>query len=334
MVEVTIIVPIYNVEKYVKKCVDSLLAQDFKNYEIWAIDDGSPDNSKELIKNLYKENEKVILIEKENGGYGSVLEYAISKIKSKYFIICDPDDWLSNNALSILYDAAEKNNLDMVLADKYNVFVDSNEQIYQKTFCNNIYCIKPNVVYDNSDVYKFSTAQVSPHAKLYKTDLCKNISFSKKVSHTDFTLFQVALMNCKRVMYIDKALAYYLNDRPGNTVTDYSYKKIESYIVVWKHTFKQIIESNNLNGYSLLAMYLFFKSILSEYSIMNGDKEKDVFVEFYDISRKLSSYKKDIMRYNKEKLLKKIMGLFLINKNASKITIKLYIKIKGIKMKL
>ena len=92
--KVTIIVPIYNVEKYIEKCLRSLLAQSFSEFEVWAIDDGSPDNSSDIVKEFCKKDSRIKLIQKENGGYGSVLEYAIKRIETEYFLICDPDDWL------------------------------------------------------------------------------------------------------------------------------------------------------------------------------------------------------------------------------------------------
>ena len=85
MARVSIIVPIYNVEKYVEKCLQSLLRQTFKDIEIWAISDGSPDNSIEIIKKYSKKDKRIKCVEKENGGYGSVLEYAIKKINTEYF---------------------------------------------------------------------------------------------------------------------------------------------------------------------------------------------------------------------------------------------------------
>ena len=97
MSKVSIIVPIYNVEKYVSKCLDSLTRQTFSDIEILAVSDGSPDNSKEIVLKYAEKDKRVKFIEKENGGYGSVLETAIARIESEYFMVCDPDDWLSDD---------------------------------------------------------------------------------------------------------------------------------------------------------------------------------------------------------------------------------------------
>ena len=86
MSKVSIIVPIYNVEKYVSKCLDSLLRQSFSDIEVIAVSDGSPDNSKDIVLDYCGKDSRVKFVEKENGGYGSVLEKAIEHINSDYFI--------------------------------------------------------------------------------------------------------------------------------------------------------------------------------------------------------------------------------------------------------
>ena len=120
--DITIIIPTYNVENYIEKCLKSIEQQTYKNFEAWVIDDGSPDNSKEIAKKFVKKDSRFKLKQKENGGYGSVLEYAIRNIKTEYFLICDPDDWLKKDALENLYKFARNNNLDIAIGDKYEVY--------------------------------------------------------------------------------------------------------------------------------------------------------------------------------------------------------------------
>ena len=131
--KVSIIVPIYNVEEYLRKCLDSLVSQTFKDIEIWAISDGSPDNSVSIMKEYAKKDSRVKCIEKENGGYGSVLEYAIKNITTPYFLICDPDDWLKEDAIEVLYKKATTDNLDIVVGSKYLVYNDNSEEVYDNS---------------------------------------------------------------------------------------------------------------------------------------------------------------------------------------------------------
>ena len=101
MSKISIIVPTYNVEKYIAKCLDSLVIQDYDDYDVLVVNDGSPFNEQVIIDEYVKKYPNIIKsIVKENGGYGSVLELAISKSDAEYILVCDPDDYLTPNALS------------------------------------------------------------------------------------------------------------------------------------------------------------------------------------------------------------------------------------------
>lgn len=267
MEKVSIIVPIYNVEKYVLKCIDSLLQQTYQNIEILAISDGSKDNSVRLLKEKYLNEEKLKIIEKDNGGYGSVLEFAIGITESKYFLICDPDDWLENTAVNRLVNVAEKDSLDLVVGDKYLVYMDRNETEKKlKKSCSDVYFkISSGKIYEEEDVGKFAFLDVSPHAKLFRTNLLKKVKFPKKVSYTDFLLYLCALSNSKRVEYIEEPLANYLIDRPGNTATDVNPKIINYYVDVWKCTYAEINHKSLAIDYIYYRLFLQLKSILKIY---------------------------------------------------------------------
>ena len=270
--EISIIVPIYNVEKYLRKCLDSLLSQTYQDIKIWAVNDGSLDNSLSIIKEYENISDKIICVDKQNGGYGSVLEYAIKTMKSEYFIICDPDDWLEPNAIEYLYKEASSNNLDIVVSDRYDIYFDSSEdkKHYVDVSIDNG-LIESNVIYCNKECAKLSLCSVTPHSKLYRTSICKDIIFEHKASYTDTTLFVVALNNAKRVKKIDIPLSYYLCDRPGNTATDANSKKFDYLIRVWNSTYTQIKEDNN--PFLILKMYYFARHIYSQFKRFHDKKE-------------------------------------------------------------
>lgn len=247
--KVSVIIPIYNVEKYIKKCLDSLLNQSFKDIEILAISDGSPDNSANIVKEYQQKDKRIKLFEKENGGYGSVLKFAIEHANSEYAIVCDPDDWLETNCIEILYDYAKQNDLDIVMAAKYLAYNDGTLEV--EKFENEFYKLEASKIYENFDVQKFSFMPPSPHAKLYKLSTLKGINFPYHVSYTDLILYLISLKKAKKVLYIDKPLAYYLLDRPGNTRTDKKPKAIKDHLVVWNSIYTQIQEEDRILIYRL-----------------------------------------------------------------------------------
>ncbi len=313
--KVSIIVPIYNVEKYVSKCLDSLINQTFKDIEIWAISDGSPDNSVKIIKNYQKKDNRIKCIEKENGGYGSVLEYAIKNIKTKYFLICDPDDWLKKDAIEKLYNSAENNNLDIVVASKYFVYNDNDEEKYCDCRIGNVK-IEENIVYKETNIDKFAYVSVTPHAKLYRTEVSKKLKFPHKVNFTDFLLYIVSLNNSKRVMCLEEGLAYYLIDRPGNSVTDVNPKIFNYYIIVYKSVMEQL-EEEKIKNLIIARMYTQFRHIILE---LKKRGSNDTILEYApkikDLLNLLEPYKFRIALFLPYKLKDKIFAFLLINKRT------------------
>ena len=108
MYEISVVIPVYNVEKTLKRCVDSVRSQNFENYEIILVDDGSTDNSRKMC-DLYSDLENVRVIHKVNGGLGSARNTGIEKASGEYICFVDSDDWVEKNYLSKMYTAIKKN---------------------------------------------------------------------------------------------------------------------------------------------------------------------------------------------------------------------------------
>lgn len=320
---VAIIVPIYNVEKYVEKCLKSLSNQTYKNIKIYAIIDGSPDNSIQIVKKMASEDQRIICIEKENGGYGSVLEYAINNIVEKYFLICDPDDWIKENTIETLYQRMVEQQLDIIVGDKYLVYSDANYREEYSSSNKNGKVI-PNRVYVKEDIGKFSFLSVSPHAKMYRTEPLKGVIFPKKVSYTDYFLYMYALTKSSRVMYMEDALAYYLIDRQGNSTTDKSKKSLSAHIVVWQYTYDIIDRFNN--RYLLFSLYEGLKGLIIYYSKIYQNEESDDFHEIGKFRSNLGKYIKEIKK-NEMSIIKRMEISIILNKK-----IKLDIIIKLIRI--
>ncbi len=297
MAKVSVIVPIYNVEQYLPKCLDSLINQTFNDIEILAISDGSPDNSVEIIKKYAKKDNRVKCIEKENGGYGSVLEYAIKHIETEYFIICDPDDWLRKDSIEILYNKAKEFKTDLVIGSKYLVYSDNNEQKYDDSKIKNVNVdILDNKKYENDELGKAFFLTPSPHSKLYKTKYAKKIKFPSKVSFTDFLLFTLYVNRCKSFVYIKDALSYYLVDRPGNTMTDVKPRIFDYHYTVFYSVMEQI-DNKNSQKYLYSHMLDHYRYICFELKKCNDLKvKKEKADKIYELLNLLYPYKKIIKK--------------------------------------
>ena len=334
--KVTIIVPIYNVEKYVSKCLDSLINQTMDEIEVFAIIDGSPDNSIDIVKKYASMDSRIKCFDKENGGYGSVLEYALDKIETEYFLICDPDDWLEINAVETLYKVAIETNADIVVGDKYLVYSDDNKTEYSSSIMHNKSVI-PNKLYFNDEVGKFVNLSVSPHSKLFKTRLANKIQFPRKVNYTDFLLYMISISHAKSAIHIDKALSYYLIDRIGNSVTDVSLKAINSIVIVFNETLKILENQNCNNDYLYYGMYNEARHIIlnmasklsKENYILSKSDIKNCFIL-------LKPYKKCIEKHisfdrKLKQVYNKVLFRLLMNDSLRNITIGFIIKVLKIK---
>lgn len=115
--EISVIVPVYKAEKYLHKCVDSLLAQTFPNFEILLIDDGSPDNSGKYCDEFALKDNRIRVFHKENGGVSSARQFGLDNARGEYVIHADPDDWVETGMLEDLYKKAIEDDADMVICD-------------------------------------------------------------------------------------------------------------------------------------------------------------------------------------------------------------------------
>ena len=124
--KVSVIVPIYNVEKYLRQCLDSIRNQEFTDFEVLMIDDGSPDNSRDICREYEKEDERFHYFHQENGGLSAARNYGIREAKGEYICFVDSDDMISRRYLQVLYESIEKYHADMVFG-YFKKFYDETE---------------------------------------------------------------------------------------------------------------------------------------------------------------------------------------------------------------
>ncbi len=301
MKKISVIVPIYNVYKYLRKCLDSFLVQDFKDFEVLLINDGSPFNEQEIIDEYVLKYPHIFKgITKENGGYGSVLELGIKICESEYFIVCDPDDYLEKNALSYLYNLASKTGADITIGAKNLFYEDSEDRSYDKSY-NDDFGIIPNEILINKDRKEYELfyfIEPSPHSKLYRVELVKNLKFPHKVSYSDNLLYFYSLNLSNKVIYSDMPLANYLINRVGNTRTDIKPKSVEDFILVFNWIFDIVENANNIFYF---RMFIAFYSIFYRIDLIKDDDiKKDLYEKLYTFLNKLSSYQDIILIYNKK----------------------------------
>ena len=123
-IKISVIVPVYNVEKYLHQCIDSILAQTLKDIEIICINDGSTDSSLEILKEYAKIDNRIIIINKENQGVATARNDGIRMAKGEYITFLDSDDWFELNALELIYNKIKNTNTDILVYNITNVYDD------------------------------------------------------------------------------------------------------------------------------------------------------------------------------------------------------------------
>lgn len=212
MTDISIIVPVYNAEKYLKKCLDSLVNQTKKELEFILINDGSTDKSEEIIK-TYKDK-RIKYFKNKNQGIGKTRNLGIEKSSGKYLMFLDSDDYFSNDACEILYKEAEKEKADLIVFDYYRVEKGNLNEVKIESF---------NATNIKDDPNLLLKINLGPCNKIYKSDLIKNndIKFEENLKYED-TLFVVkAIYNAKKIIKLNRFLHYYMiHEKSETTVRD------------------------------------------------------------------------------------------------------------------
>lgn len=212
MTDISIIVPVYNAEKYLKKCLDSLVNQTKKELEFILINDGSTDKSEEIIK-TYKDK-RIKYFKNKNQGIGKTRNFGIEKATGKYIMFLDSDDYFSNDACEILYKTAEKEKADLIVFDYYRVEKENLNEVKIESF---------NATNIKDDPNLLLKINLGPCNKIYKSDLIKNndIKFEENLKYED-TLFVVkAIYKAKKIIKLNKCLHYYIiHEKSETTVRD------------------------------------------------------------------------------------------------------------------
>ena len=207
---ISIVVPIYNVEKYLRMCLDSIEQQTYSNIEVLLINDGSPDSSGEICQEYVARDSRFRYFEKENAGLSDARNYGIERSNGMYLTFVDSDDWLSLTYVEDLYQAAIRNDADTVVSH-YTIYNESDknyyvhiwDDYYEKT------CTGEELVLELPSLELNGYIYITSWGILFKKELFNNIRFPKgKViedSRTNYKLF----FRSNKVAYIHKEIYYH-----------------------------------------------------------------------------------------------------------------------------
>ena len=210
MIDISIIVPIYNAEKYLNKCIKSLINQTKKELEFILVNDGSTDSSEEIIKS-YKDK-RIKYFKNKNQGIGKTRNFGMKKATGKYIMFLDSDDYLATNACEELFSKAEKDNLDLVINNFYRVEEETEKKVEVI-----IPEFKNTTLKDNKRL--LLDVNLAPWNKLYKSELLKKnkIKFVENLKYEDAPFVIEVMDKARKVGYLNKYLNYYVIHKNSET---------------------------------------------------------------------------------------------------------------------
>ena len=310
MIKYSFIVPVYNTEKYLKKCLDSLVNQTYKDFEIIVVNDGSTDKSSSIISKYQKKYKNIIVIDKENEGLSMARNRGVQKSSGKYIIFVDSDDYVSNKLLEEVDKKIDDSDiLRFQIATEDEDYTKINE--YHEEGFESMYGYD---AFKNLSSYHFvEPAWCYVIRKNYYIE--NKFSFKKGVYHEDFGLIPYVIYKARKVKSID-FIGYYYIQRNGSIMNNNDYKKtvkkafdmLEQYKTMRLFA-KNINRKNNLDDYFLSYIS---NSVIVKARELKKDEKKVYINELkklnvFDgvlVNTKIRRFKKYLMKHNLNLYLK------------------------------
>ena len=241
---ISVIIPVYNVEKYIEKCINSLLGQVVDGAEFIFVNDGSQDSSRAIVEEYGKSDDRIVIVDKPNGGLSSARNEGIKYVQGKYVLFLDSDDYLEDGSLARLYREAEENELDILQAQFRLVYEDRNEI--------GEHANKPNRVMDGRTWLKEHQIAYGACFCLYKASFLREIgaSFLEGVYHEDMDFLPRVMYQAKRIMATEYVFYNYLV-RESSISNHKALRRCEDYYFVARHLEKWADENVDKDTYEL-----------------------------------------------------------------------------------
>lgn len=209
---VSVIIPIYKVEPYLRRCLDSIVSQTYTNLEIILVDDGSPDNCPQICDEYAANDKRIVVIHKENGGLSDARNAGLDICKGDYVSFVDSDDWVDEKYVEIL--------LKLVISSKADIAIGENDQIngvdnkLQQNFKIQEYTSKESLHHLFTQNHM---AFITSWGKIYRKDLFFNLFFPTGKYHEDEFTTYILYYRSKKIVYTNDILYYYF--RRSNSIT-------------------------------------------------------------------------------------------------------------------
>lgn len=285
---ISVVVPVYNVEKYIAKCLDSLLSQDFEQYEIVVVNDGSTDSSGEICDRYSKKHDKLVVLHKVNGGLSDARNYGVLHARGSYVTFVDGDDYVLDGYLRELCYAAHENDADLVVS-KLKVVKESDRLSKKGGDKRDVEVIDRSLM---PDMLLWGDLPISACGKLILRSHCLAHPFPKGMFNEDIAVMADYYRVCSRCAFVGEYLYAYVC-HPG------SITKSKSMSIKKAH---DLIEASRLFEDSCCKMGQYSRGALAYCRLLYSSRLYSILVKVDDNKEEANSIKSQLMAYAKREM--------------------------------
>lgn len=314
---ISVIVPVYNVEKYLKKCIKSIMSQSYTNLEIILINDGSTDNSGKICDELKEQDKRIKVIHKSNGGLSDARNAGLKIANGKYIGFVDSDDYIAEDMFETLYNINKKYNSDISIVSFYEIYKDKvigvrdSKKLQELT---KIDAMKELLIDTNIQSYAWN--------KLFRRELFEGLEFPTNKNFEDIATTLLLFEKANKVVLLEKPKYYYVR-RDDSIVGVRNYKTYKDYLDVIYDKYKYL--DGRYEELDLYNAYNFVINMIWVYTIIVAFDLEEVYDDFknqYDLFESLiNKYQNRIIdkldNYNKA-----VLYMMLLDKEYSKPAVK------------
>ena len=220
--KISVIVPVYKVEQYLPRCIDSILAQTFTDFELLLIDDGSPDNSGKICDEYAKKDARIRVFHNQNQGVSATREFGVQHAQGVFIQFVDSDDWIESNMFELMYDKAVQEQAEIVGCNFIEVYKDHSHEVR---------CFYESKDAFVRDIIASHWGVVWKHLVKRQLYIDNDIHFPKGINGGEDYIVCVKLFtNAKQVTCVDKSLYNYNRSNESSIMSSFSRKKVQDQI--------------------------------------------------------------------------------------------------------
>lgn len=314
---ISIIVPVYNVEKYLEKCVDSIIKQTYKNIEIILVDDGAKDNSGKICDELKEKDNRIKVIHKPNGGLSDARNAGLKIAKGEYIGFVDSDDYIAEDMFETLYNLNKENDSDISIVSYYEIYngkVIGVRESDKLEILNRTEAIKELLVDAKIQSYAWN--------KLFKRELFENTEFPTNKNFEDIATTLLLFEKANKVVLLENPKYYYVR-RDDSIIGVKNYKTYKDYLDVIYDKFLYLDgkyeELDLYNAYNFIINMIWVYTIIVTFEL--DELYKDFEKQYYLFEKLINQYGNEIT--DKLELYNKVvLDMMLLDKETSKPAVK------------